>query len=258
MLGMASDASGQALYDSLNKSKVLSVQLEPYVHRVDATELLKDLPPMQQVVLHVRQTRMQNKLYGAYKRKQQADNTGGYKNFFRQYRLLGPIHNHPGSLLFPSEAQKNQKSEFSEDGDEIFTGDTTWWRATVEKAREDQVMCPMSGYKIVLLLHILASAEKIGDKVLVFANCLSTLNYIEYVLSLDWIVSVPSLASKFPGTKLGGWKKSIDYLRIDGAITSSERGDLVNQFRADDSVKAFLLSKAGGIGINLVSGLFSG
>jgi SNF2 family DNA or RNA helicase len=249
-LGMASDASFQAHYDSLNKAKELNNLLAPFVHRVDATELRKDLPPMQQIVLHVRQTRMQSNLYGAYKRKQ-SSGTGGYNNFFRQYSLLRPINNHPGSLLFPNDQQKAQKA--LEDGDEIFTGDTTWWQATVDKEGPDQVKGVMNGYKVVLLLHILAYAEKLGDKVLIFANCLSTLNYIEYVLSLNWSEHVPSLAAKFPGVKLGGWLKSKDYVRIDGTITGAERGDLVNQFEADDSVKAFLLSKAGGIGINLVS-----
>jgi SNF2 family DNA or RNA helicase len=56
--------------------------------------------------------------------------------------------------------------------------------------------------------------------------------------------------------KLGGWQKSKDYLRIDGANNASERGDFIEQFNDTDitnNVKAFLLSsKAGGVGINLV------
>ena len=113
----------------------------------------------------------------------------------------------------------------------------------------------MNGYKMVLLLHILAYCEQINDKVLIFALNLSTLNYIEEVLALpDWTKHVPSLAAKFPGMKLGGWQNSKDYLRIDGGISGAERGKLVNDFNAAeaDGVKAFLLSKAGGVGITLV------
>jgi len=111
----------------------------------------------------------------------------------------------------------------------------------------------MNGYKVCLLLHILAYCEQIDDKVLIFANNIPTLNYIEEVLALpDWTQEVPSLAAKFPGMKLGGWKNSIDYLRIDGTTSGAERGKLVNDFKETDGVKAFLLSQAGGIGINLV------
>ena len=108
----------------------------------------------------------------------------------------------------------------------------------------------------MLLLHILLEAQAVGDKVLVFSQCLKTLDYIEYVLGLDdWVEHVSSLASSFPGGKRGGWKKDVDFLRIDGQTTSFERGELVARFnddkdalssttktQDDDQVKAFLLS----------------
>lgn len=246
-MGMASNASAKVYFDSLNKAGELNGLLEPYVHRVDAAELRKDIPPMQQVVLHVRQTRTQGKLYRAYKRMQNTDAGDVKNNFLKMYASLRPIHNHPGSLFYPSDLPKKMKS--SDDREEI--GD--WWRPTVEKEGEDQVKRVMNGYKVALLFHILAYAETIGDKVVIFANSLATLNYIEYALALDWSEHVPSLAARFPGMKLGGWTKSKDYFRIDGTVTGAERGDLVNQFEKDDCAKAFLLSKAGGIGINLVS-----
>jgi hypothetical protein len=135
---------------------------------------------------------------------------------------------------------------------EIETGD--WWRATIDIEGENQVKRVKCGYKVVLLLHILTFAEQVGDKVVIFANSIPTLNYLEYVLALDWTESVPSLAtiaSSSSGT-LGRWQKTKDYVRIDGSISSSERGALVDQFEGDVGVKAFLISQAGGIGINLV------
>jgi hypothetical protein len=135
---------------------------------------------------------------------------------------------------------------------ELETGD--WWRATIDIEGENQVKRVKCGYKVVLLLHILTFAEQMGDKVVIFANSIATLNYLEYVLALDWKESVPSLAtiaSSSSGT-LGRWQKAKDYVRIDGSISGSERGELVDQFEGDVGVKAFLMSKAGGIGINLV------
>jgi SNF2 family DNA or RNA helicase len=108
-----------------------------------------------------------------------------------------------------------------------------------------------------LFSHVIrAYASKLGEKVLVFSQCLRTLDYIEQVLALDdWKSRVPSL-SCFKGMQLGRWKKSRDYLRIDGDTHSSERGDLIDTFNRDDAtgkVRAFLISSmAGGIGINLV------
>lgn len=107
----------------------------------------------------------------------------------------------------------------------------------------------------MILLHILIEASKMDDKVLIFCNCLSTLNYIEQVLAMaNWGSHVASLAEQFPGEQLGGWRKDVDFLRIDGTDSASERGVRVSHFEKKESrAKAFLLSKAGGIGINLVA-----
>lgn len=127
-----------------------------------------------------------------------------------------------------------------------------WWRPTIEKQGEDAVKLVANGNKVVLLLHILAYAQKAGDKVVIFSNNLATLDYLEYVLALDWLEHVPSLSSISPNVKLGRWQKAKEYVRIDGSISGVERGDLVDQFEDDIDVKAFLISRAGGIGINLV------
>lgn len=111
--------------------------------------------------------------------------------------------------------------------------------------------------KMVLLLYVLAYAETVGDKVLVFSQSLKTLNYVERILAHeDWMLHVPSLKEKFPDKRLGGMKRDVDYVRIDGDTKSGDRGDLVDKFNdsTEQSARVFLISsKAGGIGINLVS-----
>jgi hypothetical protein len=127
-----------------------------------------------------------------------------------------------------------------------------WWRPTIEKHGEGAVKLVANGNKVVLLLHILAYAQQAGDKVVIFSNNIATLDYLEYVLALDWAEHVPSLSNVSPNVTLGRWQKAKEYVRIDGSISGTERGDLVDQFEGDVDVKAFLISRAGGIGINLV------
>jgi transcriptional regulator ATRX len=147
-------------------------------------------------------------------------------------------------------------------------GDKEWWRKTAERnGNVERLKDVENGYKVVLFLHILVQAQDLGDKVLVFSQCLKTLDFIEEVLNLDdWGKHVPSLVTSFPDAKFRAWRKNVDYLRIDGATQFAERGSLIAQFndkksleqvRAtvdDDKTKLFLLSsKAGGIGVNLVA-----
>jgi hypothetical protein len=127
-----------------------------------------------------------------------------------------------------------------------------------------------AGRKFILLLQILALAEMNGDKTVVFSQCLKTLNYIEKVLNTpNWENLVPGLTSLSPGRVWGPWRKNAEYLRIDGAIKATERGELITSFNDDnnntavpegatkqnvENSKLFLISTlAGGIGINLVA-----
>jgi DNA repair and recombination protein RAD54 and RAD54-like protein len=98
--GMTSNCSASVHYSSLDKANELNKILEPHVHRVDSSVLRSILPPMQQVVIHLRQTSMQSKLYRAYKRYQnKPGNVVNYSNFLKQFASLRPVHNHPVRLL---------------------------------------------------------------------------------------------------------------------------------------------------------------
>jgi len=380
--GLASDASAYAVRTSNEASKMLHNMLSPYVQRKDASVLRKDLPSMQQVVLHVRQSKTQARLYRAFQayRKRR-----GITNFFKIYQMQRPLHNHPGTLLMSGEVDESEGSDCKQDGNSITpteteesvfeeapdvpngtkdvtsnsktsarmeivelssdsetaddevddleltnVGDTVssegdrnpscdadetttvsvdtkdgsavtdlvtdreggdaeiagkvsaassapqaaglppsgrktpdeckeqeWWRKTADRHGGVEILKEVEqGYKVVLLLHILMEAQALGDKVLVFTQCLKTLDFIEYVLGLDdWTEHVPSLASSFPSGKRGAWKKNLDYLRIDGQTQFSERGELIARFNDEknssspaqktdsgDQVKAFLLS----------------
>ncbi|EDO44496.1 predicted protein [Nematostella vectensis] len=99
--------------------------------------------------------------------------------------------------------------------------------------------------KLVLLLEILADAEAVEEKVLVFSQSLVSLDLIERALG---------------GGEVGGdrenWCKGCDYFRMDGSTSVQLRQRWADIFNDPDNKTArlFLIStKAGGLGINLVA-----
>ena len=117
-----------------------------------------------------------------------------------------------------------------------------------------------SSPKLIILAHIIALVLRNRDKMLIYSKDLKTLDILELFLEEpDWKSHIESLSGTFKDDKLGGWKKGKDYIRIDGTVDSDRRGELVERFKKEESIKAFLISSlAGGIGINLVSSTFVG
>jgi len=315
MDGMAADCTPSQAQMQEQLSNELHTILSPFVHRCGTEVLAKDLLPFQEVVIHVRQSKMQVKLYREFQKFKKEWNIP----FFKQYHSLRPVNNHPACLLFrgengdaplktndlnhpeilpdykPQVAPENyawicdicgvarfktldeavdheNKCEglLKSDNDVVDDSDKkkdemspatpteAWYESFARKAQRSEVDVKSiaNGGKIVLLLQILAHCDVIGDKVVVFSQCLRTLNYIEEILqSPDWGGFVPYLNNS-NGETIGGWKKNFEYLRIDGSVQSRERGELISAFNNTDiqQCKLFLLStKAGSLGINLVA-----
>ncbi|KAI4142878.1 MAG: hypothetical protein LQ340_007187 [Diploschistes diacapsis] len=86
--------------------------------------------------------------------------------------------------------------------------------------------------KVTKLVELLKQYKANGDRVLIFSQFVMVLDILEEVLS----------------------GAEVTFYRIDGATPVDERQPLIDQFYADDSVTAFMLStKAGGAGINLAA-----
>ena len=104
-----------------------------------------------------------------------------------------------------------QFKEAVNDGEEEMEdeGQKEWYDEFLSSA--DQTDIDLSG-KMVLLLEILANAEVVGDKILVFSQSLVSLDLIERVLG---------------GGKIGGnetnWCKGVDYFRLDGSTPAKTR-----------------------------------
>ncbi|XP_072136789.1 helicase ARIP4 isoform X1 [Mobula birostris] len=104
--------------------------------------------------------------------------------------------------------------------------------------------------KMVLLFELIEESVKLGDKILVFSQSLSTLSVIEEFLGKRQIPArVGSEEAPQP------WIRNVNYYRLDGSTSVLERERLINQFNDPRNSKAclFLLStRAGCLGINLV------
>ena len=193
-------------------------KLAPIVQRLDSTVMRKDLQFLQQAVIHVRQTKIQLKLYQAYKRYAEKREL----RFLEQYQTLFPVNNHPGCLLLQKEKQKKEKAKSNRrspdkalprghDSDEVedaleSSEETFWWEKVFSK--HTNMGDVVNGNKIVLLIKILVLADRVNDKVVVFSQNLHTLDFIEKVLQRsDWSGHVPGLKNLSPDKTLGNWKK---------------------------------------------------
>ncbi|XP_047126565.1 transcriptional regulator ATRX isoform X2 [Hydra vulgaris] len=107
---------------------------------------------------------------------------------------------------------------------------------------EDQHNNELSG-KLILLCEILADAEVVGDKVLVFSQSLCTLNLIEATLS------------DIQNDNLCKWCHGVDYFRMDGSTSVQKRTRWAEIFNdpKNERCRLFLIStRAGSLGINMV------
>nr|XP_024648294.1 helicase ARIP4 isoform X2 [Macaca nemestrina] len=105
--------------------------------------------------------------------------------------------------------------------------------------------------KMVLLFHLIEESVKLGDKILVFSQSLSTLALIEEFLGKREVPCPPGAE----GQGAQKWVRNISYFRLDGSTPAFERERLINQFNDPSNLTTwlFLLStRAGCLGVNLI------
>jgi len=92
-------------------------------------------------------------------------------------------------------------------------------------------MAWMDSGKVETMIELVKGYKKNGDRVLIFSQFSLVLDILEAVMNTSSIV----------------------YTRIDGSTKIEERQPLIDAFKEDESITAFLLTtKAGGTGINLM------
>ncbi|XP_058415756.1 helicase ARIP4 isoform X5 [Diceros bicornis minor] len=105
--------------------------------------------------------------------------------------------------------------------------------------------------KMVLLFHLIEESVKLGDKILVFSQSLSTLALIEEFLGKREVPCLPGAE----GQGVQKWVRNVSYFRLDGSTPAFERERLINQFNDPSNLTTwlFLLStRAGCLGVNLI------
>ncbi|KAM6927755.1 helicase ARIP4 [Xenentodon cancila] len=286
--GQCVDSTPQDVRLMRFRSHVLHSLLEGFVQRRGHDVLRDQLPNKEEHVILVRLSPIQRALYTEFmKRFREAGNNGWLGlNPLKAFCVCCKIWNHP-DVLYEALQKENQANEQDLDLDDITSASNARCQApsaglktkvadskvnsslpplNASQDRANQVITYewakdiMSNYKtgvlensakMVLLFHLIDESVKMGDKILIFSQSLSTLSVIEDFLSKR---PVPQGFTSTDGQNQN-WVRNIHYYRLDGSTSASERERLINQFNDPENNKTwiFLLStRAGCLGVNLI------
>ncbi|KAI4871614.1 hypothetical protein NFI96_013391, partial [Prochilodus magdalenae] len=280
--GQCVDSTPQDVQLMRYRSHVLHSLLEGFVQRRGHDVLRSQLPEKQEHVILVRLSALQRALYTEFmNRFREAGNTGWLSlNPLKAFCVCCKIWNHP-DVLYEALQKESLANEQDLDLDDITTSSarcSTNQRSKPcdsansegglslsqlqEKANQvityEWAKDIMAGYKtgilensakMVLLFHIIDESVRKGDKVLVFSQSLSTITVIEEFLAKRLMPDQSGSGLKQT------WVRNVNYYRLDGSTSVSERERLINQFNdpTNSSAWVFLLStRAGCLGVNLI------
>lgn len=289
--GQCMDSTPQDVRLMRYRSHVLHSLLEGFVQRRGHDVLRDQLPSKEEHVILVRLSPIQRALYTEFmKRFREAGNSGWLGlNPLKAFCVCCKIWNHP-DVLYEALQKENQANEQDLDLDDITSASNprcpapgAGLKAKVADSSNSKVINTlpplnpsqdranqvityewakdiMSNYqtgvlensaKMVLLFHLIDESVRRRDKILVFSQSLSTLSVIEDFLSKRPMPT--GIAS--PDTQNPNWVRNLNYYRLDGSTSASERERLINQFNdpENNATWVFLLStRAGCLGVNLI------
>jgi SNF2 family DNA or RNA helicase len=229
---------------------VLKETVGPKVHRRDIEGLLHELPKKKEFIIMLPLTKLQTRLYKTYiewvtdpSREQQ---TTGQAKVWSLVAKLGLVLAHP--FIFKTEIEAKQAKpsgstaqsskpptagDIEEDDvevpqDVVEVPQDVLIRLLTTLAVRDVAGDYALSNKILVLLQILNECRKVGDKVLVFSQSISTLDYIENILRRQRVV----------------------YQRLDGQTPMSTRQDSAKKFNTGSECHVYLISTKTGIGLN--------
>uniref|UniRef100_A0A3B3VAA0 RAD54 like 2 n=1 Tax=Poecilia latipinna TaxID=48699 RepID=A0A3B3VAA0_9TELE len=287
--GQCVDSTPQDVRLMRYRSHVLHSLLEGFVQRRGHDVLRHHLPNKEEFVILVRLSPIQKALYTEFmKRFREAGNSGWLGlNPLKAFCVCCKIWNHP-DVLYEALMKENQANEQDLDLDDITSasnprcpapcaglktkvadsskGNNSMPPLNPSQERANQVITYewakdiMSNYrtgvlensaKIVLLFHLIEESVRRRDKILVFSQSLNTLTVIE-----DFLSKRPMPPGIAPSDSQNqNWVRNLNYYRLDGSTSASERERLINQFNDPENKAAwlFLLStRAGCLGVNLI------
>ncbi|XP_045078927.1 helicase ARIP4-like isoform X1 [Coregonus clupeaformis] len=269
------------------RSHVLHSLLEGFVQRRGHDVLRDQLPSKDEHVIMVRLSPLQRALYTEFmNRFREAGNSGWLGlNPLKAFCVCCKIWNHP-DVLYETLQKENLANEQDLDLDDITAAtnprcpapgaglkansrsNVTLPSLNPIQERANQVITYewakdiMSSYqtgvlensaKMLLLFHLIDESVIRGDKILVFSQSLSTLTVIEDFLTRR-LMPAGHVSPDNHGQNQT-WVRNINYYRLDGSTSASERERLINQFNDPENTSTwvFLLStRAGCLGVNLI------
>uniref|UniRef100_A0AAX7STZ2 RAD54 like 2 n=1 Tax=Astatotilapia calliptera TaxID=8154 RepID=A0AAX7STZ2_ASTCA len=285
--GQCVDSTPQDIQLMRYRSHVLHSLLEGFVQRRGHDVLKDQLPSKEEHVILVRLSPLQRALYTEFmNRFREAGNTGWLSlNPLKAFCVCCKIWNHP-DVLYEALQKENLASDQDLDLDDI-TSTGRCPAPTNQKPKNLDNSNPVGGLslnqlqekanqvityewakdimtdykpgilensaKMVLLFHLIEESVRKGDKLLVFSQSLSTLTVIEDFLAKRPVPPSPNVPSRDRPNQ--NWVRNLNYYRLDGSTTASERERLINQFNDPSNTSAwvFLLStRAGCLGVNLI------
>ncbi|XP_029011626.1 helicase ARIP4-like isoform X2 [Betta splendens] len=287
--GQCVDSTPQDVQLMRYRSHVLHSLLEGFVQRRGHDVLRDQLPSKEEHVMLVRLSPLQRALYTEFmNRFREAGNTGWLSlNPLKAFCVCCKIWNHP-DVLYEALQKENLAGDQDLDLDDITSAGPARCPAVPnqkakplenpnpigglslnqlqEKANQvityewaKEIMCDYkpgvleNSAKMVLLFHLIEESVRKGDKVLVFSQSLSTLTVIEEFLAKRTVPPSPNASDRERTSQ--NWVRNLNYYRLDGSTTASERERLINQFNDPSNTSAwvFLLStRAGCLGVNLI------
>jgi SNF2 family DNA or RNA helicase len=254
--GLYENSSRSERRKGLKMLEVLKEDIAPKVNRADSSVLQHDLQPKIEFVITVPLTELQQKAYTLYvesmleapldlKDGNQLTTSGKLRQttIWSWIGILALLCNHPECFqtkLIERRDKENNKSRVAktaEDGDglEDIAPPVGVSQNLIEEVSDLFKSYPLkteaidNSYKTKILIQILDASRAVDDKVLIFSQSLTTLDYLENLCK----------------------RTKRKYARLDGATTMSKRQGLTKEFNAG-ALEIYLISTtAGGLGLNL-------
>ncbi|KAG0298177.1 hypothetical protein BGZ96_001722 [Linnemannia gamsii] len=207
-------------YENLDKSAVEELHglLKPFFLRRTKDEVLKDLPPMSEVIVPVGMSALQKEIYKGI--------------LARNHKLLQSITNRGGTASNRKASLHNILMELRKclNHPYLIEGVEPRYLNTAELVHKSLIE---AGGKLELLHNMLPKLKANGHRILIFSTMTRLLDILEDYLNGE----------------------RYNFVRLDGSTSSNDRQARIDKFNAPDSdVFVFLLStRAGGVGVNLAT-----
>ncbi|KAK0646041.1 hypothetical protein B0T16DRAFT_428974 [Cercophora newfieldiana] len=248
--GLYSDSDPTAKRKARKMLHILKETVAPKVNRKDVQVLLDTLPGKKEFIITVPLTEVQMKAYQAYldmlrnpSLSEQVEKFKvGNSTIWSLVSLLSRLLAHPQVFKVTMEKRKKKSLEDKQKS-RPNSDSSTKPRKFLDQVRPEhlsELLATISGlkdisdirhsYKMQVLFEILDECKKARDKVLVFSQCILTLDFLAYIFN----------------------QQMRNFSRLDGKTKPSDRQKAVKKFNNDIDAEIYLIStNAGGVGLNI-------